>query len=282
MASKKSWLGKATLFVNTRRMMRTFYVGSTKSPDRFLFVLGAFVVVAFLVGSFVIPLAARLPGSPPSPDGKGGGNGGGNGGDGDGDKDDEDKGGDDKGGNDDQGGDGGGTGGDGGNGNDDSGGNAGGGGSDGGGSGAFGCPEPNPSGFRCLSVTGQPIEAQKPFAIEVMCDRSFQVIAIYALAKSQDTNFNIIYEQVRAKGDFAGTGIIFWTVASSIWDPSDGQDSLVPYELTSHMSVDPIGIPGDGVFLVEGEVQSAIDGSLSVGVVLTTGGAGGCKVLVVP
>lgn len=244
--------------------MHGMYVESTKTPNRFLVVLGGFAILAFLLG---VPLGASLPlVSPLTPDGNGdSGTGDGDGGDGDdGDGNDDNDNGDDGNGNDDKGDN---DQGDEGSGNDDN-------GTDDNGAGS--------GDASALSVTDAPIEAHKDFAIEVTCTGAFQVDALYAVARSQDNNFNLIYERVRAKGDFGGTGVIFWEIVSSIFDPSDGAESRAPYELLSFMNVDDVAIPGRGVFIVEAFVQSNSDGALSAGIVVESAGSGSCQVAVVP
>ena len=128
---------------------------------------------------------------------------------------------------------------------------------------------------------GAAIEGLKPFSIVVTCTENYLVKGLYADVSTTGGTINLVYNQVRAKGDFTDTGITFWRMGSTSFDPAIGAESVLPYQLLSQMNVNhPVGIPAGGLFIIDGAVQSVGDGSLSVGAVIMTSGTSVCSTVV--
>ncbi len=136
--------------------------------------------------------------------------------------------------------------------------------------------------IRHITNYGAAIEGLKPFSIVVSCTENYLVKGLYAdVSTTGGSTINLVYNQVRAKGDFTDTGIIFWRMGSTSFDPAIGAESVLPYQLLSQMNVNhPVGIPAGGLFIIDGAVQSVGDGSLSIGAVVLTSGTSVCSTVV--
>ncbi len=136
--------------------------------------------------------------------------------------------------------------------------------------------------IRHITSWGAAIEGLKPFSIVVSCTENFLVKGLYAdVSATGGSTIDVVYDQVRAKGDFTGTGIIFWRMGSTSFDPTIRAESVLPYQLLSQMNVNhPVGIPAGGLFVIDAAVQSVGHGFINVGAVVVTSGTSVCSTVI--